>query len=524
MRRAVTTATVLAGAALAWAATSRADEKPRLELWVYCPTNLLVDANVGKLEALWRRAAKAGYRKVLLADSKLAKLGDMEPRYFANVEKAKKLATELGLELVPSVFDVGYSNALLWHDPNLAEGLPVKGSLFEVKGGEARLVPDPPVAFRDKPDWKDECVVVDGGVASLKDPAGNARFVQKLTLPRFRCYHVAVEVKTEGFTGEPKIQVLDAKTGHPLHYKNLGVAKTQDWNPHHVVFDSLESEAVNVYFGVWGGAKGSLSWRKWRIEEVGLLNVLRRPGAPCVVEGRVEGKDYERIEDPKLGSVPWKGEYEVWHEPPPIRTKLPDGTRLRVDWYFPPIIQDEQVMACPSEPRFRELLADQARRVRDAFGAKGYMMSFDEIRTLGWDESCSKRKLEPGKVLAECARDGTKLLAGSRAYVWSDMFDPHHNAHADYYLVHGDLAGSWEGLDKSVTIVNWNFGEREKSLRFFADRGHEQVIAGYYDGKPEQAREWLAAAAGKKGVRGIMYTTWRQAYDDLEAFAKVCRE
>jgi len=89
-----------------------------------------------------------GYTKILLTDSKFAKLGDlggMEKQYFGNVEKAKKLAGELKLELVPAMFDIGYSNNMLWHDPNLAEGLPVKDSLFVVKNGEARLVADPHV-------------------------------------------------------------------------------------------------------------------------------------------------------------------------------------------------------------------------------------------------------------------------------------------------------------------------------------------------------------------------------------------
>ena len=35
-------------------------------------------------------------------------------------------------------------------------------------------------------------------------------------------------------------------------------------------------------------------------------------------------------------------------------------------------------------------------------------------------------------------------------YVWNDMFDPFHNAVNDYYLVRGDLKGSWEGLPKDV--------------------------------------------------------------------------
>src|ERR1041384_2016908 len=131
----------------------------QMELWLYYPTNFQANDVITKLEPIWRRAAKAGYTKVLVADSKFAKLGDlggMEKVYFGNVEKAKKLATELKLELVPAVCDIGYSNNLLWHDPNLAEGLPVKDSLFVVKNGEARLVSDPPVSFSPKPSWADE--------------------------------------------------------------------------------------------------------------------------------------------------------------------------------------------------------------------------------------------------------------------------------------------------------------------------------------------------------------------------------
>src|SRR3954468_11920702 len=144
----------------------------QLELWLYYPVNFQPKESISKLEPIWRRAAKAGYTKVLLADSKFAKLGDlggMEKQYFGNVEKAKKLAEELKLELVPAMFDIGYSNNLLWHDPNLAEGLPVKDSLFVVKGGEARLVADPPVVFAPKPTWADEVVKISDGVATLEN-------------------------------------------------------------------------------------------------------------------------------------------------------------------------------------------------------------------------------------------------------------------------------------------------------------------------------------------------------------------
>lgn len=40
-------------------------------------------------------------------------------------------------------------------------------------------------------------------------------------------------------------------------------------------------------------------------------------------------------------------------------------------------------------------------------------------------------------------------------------------------------------------MVNWNFGRREKSLRYFAGRGHHQIIAGYYDSPLENVTRWV---------------------------------
>ena len=103
------------------------------------------------------------------------------------------------------------------------------------------------------------------------------------------------------------------------------------------------------------------------------------------------------------------------------------------------------------------------------------------------------------------------------------MFDPNHNAvSGPYYLVNGDLRGSWEGLPKEVIVLPWYFSKRSESLAFFAGRGHHQVIAGYYDEQPERVKDWLDAA-GKfpDSVLGVMYTTWQNRYGDLEKFATV---
>jgi hypothetical protein len=88
------------------------------------------------------------------------------------------------------------------------------------------------------------------------------------------------------------------------------------------------------------------------------------------------------------------------------------------------------------------------------------------------------------------------------------------------------LAGSWEGLDPAIRIANWNAGKRDASLPFFAGRGHKQILAAYYDAADTRAQlqEWLTSAAKVQGVEGVMYTTWRQNYKDLETFAGVLRE
>jgi hypothetical protein len=498
-----------------------------------------VDKNIDDLDVLWRRAAQAGYSHVLLTDSKFGKLGDMDARYFKNIERVKKLAAELRLEIVPALFPVGYSNDLLWQDPNLIEGLPVRDILFVIKDGVARLQPELPVTlpggdFSDlkKWSWKDASVTAAEGAALIKEPNGeNARIAQKLRVQPFHQYHIAVRVKTDNFRGTPEVKVLADKGA--LNYNHLGAKATQDWKVHHVAFNSLTNTEVTIYFGAWGARGGALWFDDANIEEVGLLNLIRRPGAPLVVKGEdglplVEGKDFQPLTDPLMGAKPWKGAYDVYHEPPRLRANLPDGTKLRVSYFHVVTVHDDQAMICPSEPGTIELLRDQARRMHAAWGAKGYMMSHDEIRVLNWCEACRNRHLDAGALLADnvktCARILRDINPGGRIHVWSDMFDPYHNAHKDYYLVRGDLTGSWEGLDKDVVVVPWYFEKRHESLKFFADRGHRQLIAGYYDARPEKVRDWLAAAKPHPGVFGVMYTTWEQKYSDVERFAELVRE
>ena len=88
-------------------------------------------------------------------------------------------------------------------------------------------------------------------------------------------------------------------------------------------------------------------------------------------------------------------------------------------------------------------------------------MSHDEIRVMNWCEACQQRNLDAGAMLADnvraCAQILREVNPGGDIYVWSDMFDPHHNARDNYYLVRGNLTNSWLGLDPGVMILAWNF-------------------------------------------------------------------
>ena len=108
---------------------------------------------------------------------------------------------------------------------------------------------------------------------------------------------------------------------------------------------------------------------------------------------------------------------------------------------------------------------------------------------------------------------------GAEVFIWSDMFDPNHNAHGDYYLVDGDYSGSWKYLPKDVQIACWNYDTRDKSLQFFSGLGYKTLAAAYYDADDlTNPQGWLDSLDKTTGAIGIMYTTWENKYKLLPGF------
>jgi hypothetical protein len=539
----------------------------------YASQNLLVDANVTALQQLMQRAHDAGYNGVVLADYKLQILDQVPQHYFTNAAAVVASAHQLGLELYPCTFPVGYANGMLAHNPNLIEAQPVQNALF-VAGGTgavatATFTPDPAVSlnnggfetangntlsgfsFQDGAGQSSfvDTTTVHGGARSLRmanigsvsPQYGMCRVMQQVTVSPHRQYHLSVWLKTSSFDrpGSIRVQVLAPGSLAALCSYELGAQQTQDWTQYHIVFNSEGYSSVYVYFGVWGGNAGQLWWDDAALEEVGLLNVVRRPGAPLTVAaeggGTVyqEGVDYASVADPRLGVIPWAGEYEVYHTPPQIQllpgTHIQPGQRLRVSFYHAITTDQGKTAICLSEPQTFGLMKEEAWRICSTFSPRGLFMAHDEVRVMNWCQACQSRGVTPGQLLADnatrgevlCRRALSKYNGGTDVFIWSDMFDPYHNAVASYYLSNGSVAAAAAGLPQDLVVVNWNYAQRAQSLPFFHNRGNRQVLAGYYDGPVGNIRTWINDAhALNVPIEGVMYTTWVGNYADLEAFAQ----
>jgi hypothetical protein len=196
-----------------------------------------------------------------------------------------------------------------------------------------------------------------------------------------------------------------------------------------------------------------------------------------------------------------------------------------VSYYHPTIVYEDRLTSCLSEPRILDDWRQEVKRADELLHPAGFLMSHDELRVMNQCALCRSKLMTPGELLAWNVRQAAQIIRDARPdaeiWVWSDMFDPQHNAVDRYYAVNGSLQGSWKGLDRDVGIVNWHGGLKGKNCAFFADLGLRQILSGYYDGDEDGSAvaEWLANVRNVPGIVGAMYTTWEDRYDAMDAWA-----
>jgi len=543
-------------------ACQKNDENVYPYRWFYVSRGLTQDEHVEEIRALVETGSAHGLNGICLSAGFDAI--DLKPAdYFQRLEEIKQICDDHEVELVPRCLDIGYNRGLLSHDRNLAAGLPVKDALFVVRNGRAFHTADPPVRLVNGgfeefdssgvrgfsfPGLLGQVVfpdteVVKEGKASLRFEVpeegreNSARVFTEVKVQPDRLYRVSFWVKTEGLdpshsfgSSRFRVSVLGGGERH-LTYISTRLQATQDWTELKVGFNSRDYQTVDLQIGVWEGNKGRFWLDDLRIEEIGLVNLLRRPGTPLVVrsemsgERYLEGEDFERVEDPNLN-------FRFHHDGPAIilteKTRIREGERLRVSFYHGVTVYRGQVTACMSEPKVYEIWRHNVRLIDRHLGNQKYFFSVDEIRAGGTCRACQDRGLTMGEILGASITKGVEIIREvnpeAQILIWSDMLDPYHNG-ADrknqnyYYHVDQPFTGGWNHIPKHLIIACWYHAMRRESLSHFSQLGFRTLACGYYDkDNLEDDVTWLEALDETPGAMGIMYTTWLDKYDLLSDF------
>ncbi len=547
--------------------------------WVFSGHNLIEQSQIAALETIEDTMAAYKLNGLQQNDFKNNVYSIFEgsyPQYFYNVDSLQTYSAKTNVEIIPGVFPFGWSEGILFHDPDIAEGIPTTSS-YLIQSGTGTLLTDPNMilpnggfenvsngeftgwSFYDGPNQSAfvDSTTVHSGKYSARctnftagNAAGNCRFERSMICQPFHGYRMSVWIKSQDFQGS-EVQLL--AIGHngaqstSLTYTAFSVPTTDTaWSQYDVVFNTLTYDSLYVYCGVWGGSAGTIWFDDFNIEDAGMTNLLRPLAQlPTVSENGkstnyIEGRDYATLIDSTMeqneGSYPW-------HSSPGFKvlpgSEIKNGDTVQVHFIRPNPVENDQTgdgstMVCVSEDTLYPILQSQLSLVDAQYHAGKYFMSHDEIREMNWDTACSSRDLSPAALLANNVKKADSIIQevhpGAERFDWSDMFDPLHNAHNDYYLVNGDLTGDWNLIPKDFTIVNWNAGIpdyskpqinlRKQSLNFFANLGFSQITSPYYDVQnTDNIRAWRDSMEGVPNVRGMMYTTWANDYSFLTPFA-----
>jgi hypothetical protein len=540
-----------------------------MELWYQQHSYLTSPAAVQAVESTIDVAAAAGYTGVVLWDSSINVVN--QPFWSSNLtylEQVITYAKSKGMKIMPSVFPYGYSNDILNQNPNWAEAQRVTGTQFQVSadGAQLNLINSFPglqnASFESgqtawfsygDPDVSVDTTVAHTGSNSARIAQGpgsnNARLFQQFSVVPWRQYHLRLWIKTQNLTFSSgfAVYVMDSSDWNAQRLNGYismsGAANVnQDWTAYDFTINSQSSTSLSLLMGEWGGSVGTLWVDDVVFEETDLVYVVRRDGTPLKMYDPAnsstvfqEGTDFNSISDPEVAPGGFTDKYHT----PPVVT-LPSGTRLRpgqivaIDSYAVVPIYGNQVGMCLTDAGLQQYLQANINSVVSLFGSGNPMMfGYDEMRHLNSCATCRAKNMTAGQLLAWSVGQSMSMLnnvsPGTPVYFWNDMFDPNMNAHNDYYYVEGDLTGSWLGLPANATIMNWNLGNLQTSLKFFAGltpqqtNAFHQVISGFYDPADNNGSNAAVAelqqASGIPGVVGMMYTTWTDNYGQLTSFA-----
>jgi len=528
--------------------------------WTYMSRSLNNDSHVKEIADIAKICSEHGLNGILLSCG-ADQLDIKGPDYKRRLKEVKEICDGLGVEIIPSVFSIGYGGSVLAHDRNLAAGIPVRDALFVMKKGEARIAADPPVSIPnggferfkgegavgfDSPEKLGEVISRDRenvkqGKSSLRFenfsdyPAEAGRLSCEIAVQSNRLYRMSCWVKSEGMdpsrpfgSGNLRLQAT-APDDRPLEWINVNMPTSADWVQVVEGFNSKDCDRVVISVSPSREQSGKFWLDDLKIEEIGMVNLLRRPGTPVAVRGEKsgtvyeEGRDYAELIDSRLNS-------RFDHDGPAIKllpgSRITEGERLRVSFYHCTHVYDSQTTICMSEPEIYEIWRTNARLLHEQLAPSKYFFHMDEIRAGGTCKACKDRNLSMAQILGDCITKAHDIVREvnpqAEIFIWSDMIDPIHNGsdrRPYYYHVDENFYGSWNYIPKDMVIACWWHKMRNESLAHFSGLGYRTVGASYYDADDlENPKDWLVSLDNTPQAKGIIYTTWLNKYDLLDDF------
>ena len=534
--------------------------------WTYMSRSLNNDSHVEEIADIAKTCSEHGLNGILLSCG-ADQLDIKGPDYKRRLKEVKEICDGLGVEIIPSVFSIGYGGSVLAHDRNLAAGIPVRDALFVMKKGEARITADPPVSIPnggferfkgesavgfDSPERLGEVISRDRenvkqGKSSLRFenfsdyPAEAGRLSCEIAVQPNRLYRMSCWVKSEGMdpsrpfgSGNLRLQAT-APDNRPLEWINVNMPASADWVEVVEGFNSKDCDRVIISVSPSREQSGKFWLDDLKIEEIGMVNLLRRPGTPVTVRGEKsgtvyeEGRDYAELIDSRLNS-------RFGHDGPAIKllpgSRITEGERLRVSFYHCTHVYDSQTTICMSEPEIYEIWRTNARLLHEHLAPNKYFFHMDEIRAGGTCKACKDCNLPMSQILGDCITKAHGIVREvnpqAEIFIWSDMIDPIHNGsdrRPYYYHVDENFYGSWNYIPKDLVIACWWHKMRNESLAHFSGLGYRTVGASYYDADDlENPKDWLESLDNNPLAKGIIYTTWLNKYDLLDDFGDLVTE
>lgn len=542
--RAFHTVRLLFAAGLLPAAAAHAQLKER---WFFVCGYGSNTQDVETIKSLVDTGAAHGLNGMVLSSFPFDAVTRWKEQDVARLREIAARCAEKNVELIPAGFSVGYGGGALGYDRNFAAALPATLALTAQHG---KLVPAPGTnllangdleahdgdrfkgfAFHDAPGRVSfaDATAAASGKAAIRfenfgaDPHGHGRIMQKVAVRPGRAYRFTFKLKTQELQPVGGLQAEVLANGRCLAEAHPNVRPTQDWSEWSLEFINADEREVAVYVGIWGGKSGRFWLDDFRFFEGGdLCDIVRRESTPLTLRSAereatfAEGKDFD--------AIPCKGWLEAVPLPP--GSSIRPGERLELSCYKIPYIGHpwgKQISLCMSNPKLYEHWETQARRLHEILPYKRFLLSMDEIRNGGGCPACRSRGLTMAQILGDCVtrqRDIFRRIdPGIEVLIWSDMFDPAHNARDHYYGVVGSFEGSWQYVPKDLTILCWHHAIRDTSLAFFSQLGFRTFGAAYYDADDlANCKEWQASLLRTPRAEGILYTTWQKKYGLLADF------